>query len=75
MMQLIRRYSIRGSHGLTQCTLITGGDDNTDNNCSSEPYPTYKEVLAALSSLKKHIDLESDPCSSKLDAMLDTNCT
>jgi len=34
--------------------------------------PSYKEVLKAISILKKHVDLDSDPCSRKLDAILNS---
>ena len=52
--------------------MINGGDDDTDDNGLSEPCPTYKEVLAAVSIVKKHIDLDSDPLAQKLDAILDS---
>ena len=52
--------------------FINGGDDDVDDDGLSEPYPTYKEVLAAVSIVKKHIDLDSDPLARKLDAILDS---
>jgi hypothetical protein len=51
-------------------TLINGGDDDTDNDCLSEPCPTYKEVLVAISTIRRHLDLDPDPCARELDALL-----
>jgi hypothetical protein len=63
--------AVMASHNAQEDILINGGDDDIDDDCLSEPYPTYKEVLAAISTLKKHIDLDSGPCARKLDDILD----
>ncbi|KAF8239849.1 hypothetical protein L208DRAFT_1235806 [Tricholoma matsutake] len=39
----------------------------------SRPIPTRREILAAVSLVKKYIDLVSDPLARKLDALLDYN--
>ena len=64
--------AVMASRNAQENALINGGDDDTDDNGLSEPYPTYKEVLAAVSIVKKHIDLDSDPLARKLDAIFDS---
>ena len=52
--------------------MINGGDNNVDDDAPDEPCPGRREVLTATALLKRYIDLEHDPLTRKLDALLDS---
>jgi hypothetical protein len=48
---------------------ITGGDD-VDNDIPLDPRPTYRDVLKAVSTIRRYIDDLNDPIARKMEALL-----
>jgi hypothetical protein len=48
------------------------GRDNVDDDSPMEPRPTCREVLKALSTIRKCIEDSNDPIACKLDILLET---